>query len=250
MTRDSTPAADVSLTHDQWVPILTLFLKGQDLPLELVAETADALAETLYHADILITKDSLTASLSELEDHPLRSLLEDQLSPLLPTTMSWSFLTSELIELYFSPRPPTSSLVGTRTRSSSAEGDGGSDESDTHSNTSRLCELCGREMPLTVHHLIPRSTHGFYQSHASLLPQFHPPRTCATKLELSLHQARVCRPCHSQIHRLVPDHRVLATEFGTVERLLTREDVRKWVSYISSQRVSDARMGKGLRYRR
>ncbi|KAF5350154.1 hypothetical protein D9756_009129 [Leucocoprinus leucothites] len=85
------------------------------------------------------------------------------------------------------------------------------------------CEICERDIPLTYHHLIPRSTHdkvlkkGWHD--ASMLNSV----------------AWLCRECHSMVHK-VERTEVLAKEYYTVELLLAREDIQKWRSYASKQR--------------
>jgi DNA mismatch repair ATPase MutL len=102
-----------------------------------------------------------------------------------------------------------------------------------------LCTLCGRDMPLTKHHLIPRDVHkefkkrgfGFDQLQSGLL---------------------VCRPCHSAIHRAVPDNKELAMHYRTLEDLRQHEAISKFSAWASKQRVSskvDA-TAKHFRYRK
>jgi len=85
------------------------------------------------------------------------------------------------------------------------------------------CEICEREVPLSYHHLIPRSTHD-----KVLKRKWHP--------ESQLNSvAWLCRPCHSAVHRSASNEE-LAREYYTVEKLLQREDLQKWARYISKQR--------------
>ncbi|KIJ69358.1 hypothetical protein HYDPIDRAFT_172773 [Hydnomerulius pinastri MD-312] len=88
---------------------------------------------------------------------------------------------------------------------------------------SKECEICEREVPLTYHHLIPRSTH------AKVLKKKMHPESMLNSV------AWLCRPCHTAIHGMATNDE-LAREFYTVELLLEREDVRKWRSYASRQR--------------
>ncbi|KAF2470298.1 uncharacterized protein BDR25DRAFT_262091, partial [Lindgomyces ingoldianus] len=79
------------------------------------------------------------------------------------------------------------------------------------------CELCHREwIPLTYHHLIPRSTH------ARVLK-----RGWHTEDRLGS-VAWLCRACHSFVHR-VAGNEELAKQWYTVELLEGREDVKTWV---------------------
>ncbi|KZT30127.1 hypothetical protein NEOLEDRAFT_1160105 [Neolentinus lepideus HHB14362 ss-1] len=85
------------------------------------------------------------------------------------------------------------------------------------------CELCGREVPLTYHHLIPRSTHA-----KVLKRKWHPE-------EMLNSVAWLCRPCHSAVHR-VASNEDLARSYYTLDLLLEREDIQKWTRYASKQR--------------
>lgn len=86
------------------------------------------------------------------------------------------------------------------------------------------CELCERDwIPLTYHHLIPRSTH------ARVLKRgWHP--------EADLQNvAWLCRACHSFVHRTIGNEE-LAKGWFTVERLAGREDVQKWCKWVGGIR--------------
>lgn len=86
------------------------------------------------------------------------------------------------------------------------------------------CEICARDwIPLTYHHLIPRSTH-------------------ARMLKRGWHEewqlnavAWLCRACHSMVHRLEGNEE-LARNWYTVERLLEREEVRKFAAWVGGVR--------------
>lgn len=86
------------------------------------------------------------------------------------------------------------------------------------------CELCGRsEVALTRHHLIPRSRH----NKARTRKQF-------SREALVSEIALLCRPCHSQIHRLFDNHE-LATYYHTIERLKAHSEVEKFVNWIKKR---------------
>ncbi|KAF2018365.1 hypothetical protein BU24DRAFT_344372 [Aaosphaeria arxii CBS 175.79] len=86
------------------------------------------------------------------------------------------------------------------------------------------CELCHRDwIPLTYHHLIPRSTHDRVRKrgwHAE---------------EMLNSVAWLCRACHSFVHRAASNEE-LAREFWSVELLEEREDVRAWVKWVGRVR--------------
>lgn len=106
------------------------------------------------------------------------------------------------------------------------------------------CEICEREVPLTYHHLIPRSTHdkvlkrGWHDE--SMLNSVA--WLCRYDISWAISgsvyaDCFICRSrnCHSMVHR-VERCEVLAREFYTVELLLQREDIQRWRKYISKQR--------------
>lgn len=86
------------------------------------------------------------------------------------------------------------------------------------------CEICSREhIPLTYHHLIPRSVH------AKVLK-----RGWHTEDRLN-DVAWLCRACHSFVHSCASNEE-LAREWFTVERLLEREDVRGFAGWVGGVR--------------
>ncbi|KAK7018332.1 hypothetical protein R3P38DRAFT_2982249 [Favolaschia claudopus] len=91
------------------------------------------------------------------------------------------------------------------------------------STRTQECEICERRVPLTYHHLIPRSTH------AKVLKKKWHPESILNSV------AWLCRPCHTAVHQ-VASNEVLAREFYTVELLLQREDIQRWGKYASKQR--------------
>ena len=84
------------------------------------------------------------------------------------------------------------------------------------------CSLCERRMPLTGHHLRPKS------QHARL-------RACGfSQAELSV-VLMVCRQCHNAIHDHI-DEATLASTYHTAESLLKHEGVFAFVRWASKQR--------------
>ena len=92
------------------------------------------------------------------------------------------------------------------------------------STRTSACELCARDwIPLTYHHLIPKSTHA-----RALKRNWH-------REEDLQSVAWLCRACHSFVHRLCGNEE-LAREWFTVERLREREDVGRWVGWVGGVR--------------
>ncbi|KAJ7479591.1 hypothetical protein FB451DRAFT_1239362 [Mycena latifolia] len=85
------------------------------------------------------------------------------------------------------------------------------------------CEICERAVPLTYHHLIPRSTHA-------------KARKKGWHAESVLNSvAWLCRPCHTVVHQVATNEE-LAREYYSVTLLLQREDIQRWGRYASKQR--------------
>ncbi|ORY75142.1 hypothetical protein BCR37DRAFT_384207 [Protomyces lactucae-debilis] len=99
-------------------------------------------------------------------------------------------------------------------------------------------------MPLTVHHLIPKSEHSRLLSRQSA-------SLTRSWLLSSENTAAVCRPCHTAIHRIMSNEH-LAERGKTIEALCKDEDILKWITFARGQRTSDLKTGhhKGLKYRR
>jgi len=85
------------------------------------------------------------------------------------------------------------------------------------------CELCGRGLPLTRHHLIPRTLHGRKRIRRSY-----------TGAELNSLILWVCRPCHSKIHTTLAE-KELAEHYHTRERLLGHEEIRRFAEWVASK---------------
>lgn len=88
------------------------------------------------------------------------------------------------------------------------------------STRSSECEICGRDwVPLSYHHLIPKSTH-----ERVLKRKWHD--------EWMLNcGAWLCRACHSFVHQC-ESNEILAKDYYTVERLLERDDVQHWAKWV------------------
>lgn len=84
------------------------------------------------------------------------------------------------------------------------------------------CALCQRKLKLTKHHLIPSNVHKnkWFRKRFS---------------KEDLHQVlMVCRPCHNAIHRFIPNNKVLARDYYTLELLLAHEGLKRYVEWQKS----------------
>lgn len=86
-----------------------------------------------------------------------------------------------------------------------------------------VCQLCGREKPLTFHHLIPRKLHRrtHYRKHY-------------TREELN-QGIDICRVCHNGIHNLYCEI-MLAQSFASLEALQADSALAKHVSWAAKQK--------------
>lgn len=81
------------------------------------------------------------------------------------------------------------------------------------------CELCGRDKPLTKHHLIPRAVHGKKR----FLKRYD-------KQEMRRRGIMLCRLCHGGIHDLYSE-KELAERFTTLAALLADERVQQHIKW-------------------
>lgn len=83
------------------------------------------------------------------------------------------------------------------------------------------CELCARtQLPLTRHHIIPLARH----NKAWTQRRF-------SRDVMKADIAMLCRPCHSQIHRLFDNHE-LASYYHSIERLQQHSEVQKFIDWV------------------
>lgn len=94
--------------------------------------------------------------------------------------------------------------------------------SDDHATGA--CELCQREaIALTRHHLIPQSRHNKARTQREF-----------SRAEMKTEIALLCRPCHSQVHRVFSNQQ-LADYYHTVERLLSHDDIVKFINWVKKR---------------
>ncbi len=81
------------------------------------------------------------------------------------------------------------------------------------------CELCNIDDKLSFHHLVPKKMQG---------------RTYIEKnfpdLDLNTYGIMLCSPCHKMVHRKI-DHRTLALEYNTLDKLKAHEDIKNFVAF-------------------
>lgn len=154
------------------------------------------------------------------------------------------------------------------TKEEEEEMDSDNDENDEDEYiTEGECELCERYMKTTLHHLVPKSTwpklkkkvfkskHNsniriealiFLASLKAVDPNEHVDTNNTTFEQewtrSSLHfflchyTCRVCRPCHSVIHK-THDNVSLAEHYNTVVKLLADRDIYKFCKWASKQKA-------------
>ncbi|PWN21317.1 hypothetical protein BCV69DRAFT_282053 [Microstroma glucosiphilum] len=172
--------------------------------------------------------DDTSHTLQELESHPLHSLVLSTLKELLLFDEAEAVSAAPTIveEILDSMRtPPPDPVTSARPRHKKG--------------TLGECEICERMMPLTEHHLIPRSEHAKLSRQGTY-----------TLDEMRSRLAMLCRPCHSAVHHMLPADD-LASRFNTVEALFEHEGVKKWGRYASGLKERQAGYeGIGLRSKR
>lgn len=82
------------------------------------------------------------------------------------------------------------------------------------------CELCTQEDLCNEHHLIPRKCHG----KKWFLKLF-------SKDEMRTRTAMICKSCHKEIHKLIPNEVEMGKKYNTIELLLSHPKVAKYVKW-------------------
>jgi 5-methylcytosine-specific restriction endonuclease McrA len=99
------------------------------------------------------------------------------------------------------------------------------EDDDTEELVPGVCPICDRSMPLTFHHLIPKTTHAKY------VKQY-------TKEFLNSNGVWLCRSCHSHIHKLITEED-MAAHYNNLDVILSHPGVQKWVPYIKRRKTTD-----------
>lgn len=111
------------------------------------------------------------------------------------------------------------------------------------STRAKECEICEREIPLTYHHLIPRSTHTkavkkkwhltSMLNSVAWLCRYVSNNLLVFRAYLNIFYNT--RPCHTVVHQVATNEE-LAQNYYTVSLLLQRDDIQRWGKYASKQR--------------
>ena len=121
------------------------------------------------------------------------------------------------------------------------------DEDVEEAATEGECELCGRGLKLTFHHLIPKQTHSRYLANGRLpccgvaeaaLAKGMEPET--TRHFLNSYGSMLCRFCHTTVHRFAPNA-VLAERFSTVDALRETPQIQRFAAFAGRQKVTQRR---------
>ena len=88
------------------------------------------------------------------------------------------------------------------------------------------CELCGRSVSLTFHHLVPRGVH----QRTRFIRRYG-------KNEMRSSGLWICRLCHSGIHKIIPNEKDLAESYFTKELLLGHAGIARHVAWVSKQKT-------------
>lgn len=87
------------------------------------------------------------------------------------------------------------------------------------------CALCGRQVKLTFHHLIPVAVHRKKRYLARFGIE-----------EMRTRGLMICQHCHSGIHDLFPDEKMLADFFNTQQLLEKEPRMAKHIAWVKKQR--------------
>lgn len=188
----------------------------------------------------IVPADLYDLVVTEIDCSPLdcRKSSEDLFEVLRPTLIEIGHLTNEQAEFL------SWQIFDILDDDSSTDSDGVDTDEDFGENE---CQMCERIMPLTFHHLFPKKIHKRIEERkrgdkgeAVGIPK-HLLRTCGIM---------ICRPCHSMLHRTF-DHRTLAEEKNTLEKICDDPKIISWIAYARKQREIDPRHARfGLKYKR
>lgn len=98
-------------------------------------------------------------------------------------------------------------------------------DGDKHNPDAPRCEFCGRQKPLTKHHLIPRAVH----TKKKFINLFG-------KEEMNKRGVMLCKTCHKGVHDIIEDEKTLAEHYNTKELLLAHPGIAKHVQWARKQK--------------
>jgi len=129
------------------------------------------------------------------------------------------------------------------------------------------CELCERHMKLTRHHLIPKDTWGRIRPRflnasphylsgdfetateimsIGTLPPSLSSLSLASPLSIKIflgnYISKICRPCHSMVHRTF-DNVELAEQYNTIDKLLVDVRVHNFCKWANKQKPGKQKLG-------
>jgi hypothetical protein len=106
------------------------------------------------------------------------------------------------------------------------------DPSESQFSEKNVCAICRRGgLPLTKHHLIPRTTH----KRKRIAKQFSAEERCET--------VPLCRSCHSQVHATFNEME-LAEQYNTLDKLMAHEEIARYAKWATRQRGKITVRGK------
>ena len=106
-----------------------------------------------------------------------------------------------------------------------------------------VCRICERNVLRTFHHLVPRHTHNKIskRKRGLLAPKVeevyltHNPKGKTRWDWLQTHGIMICGKCHRFVHR-TENNMTLALQYNTLDKLLRHPELRKWRSYMITQK--------------
>ena len=98
-----------------------------------------------------------------------------------------------------------------------------------------VCALCEREMPISLHHLVPLTLHARIKKKGG---------TDQTDLDRTV---ALCRPCHSAVHK-AEDDATLAESYNTLDALRGHPEIARFAEWASKEKTTEGAVsGAGYR---
>lgn len=82
------------------------------------------------------------------------------------------------------------------------------------------CELCNQDDLCNEHHLIPRKCHSkkWFRNRFS-------------REEMKTRIAMLCKSCHKEVHKLIPNEVEMGKSYNTIQLLLANSLVKKYITW-------------------